>query len=266
MSFAITGTLTTGSPQADPRFPRLCVHTWIPDATLAADSAATNRPAIAVRSPITSTYWKAATMPSWIAASWESAREIDYIAAYVRMPVGEAVEIVPEVSADGAEWTAQGMPVQLTKSGSVAWLFERIATPHVRLRVVGDQAPLVATLQAGIATAMPMGLRPGYEPGMLNAEDEYTNTFSEGGQVLGMSLRRTGISESINIEPLKPAWVRQHWPALRQQWRRGGTFLIWNPAQYPRDVVYGVLDGQPRTGYTDPMHMFIRFNLKGPEA
>lgn len=272
MSIAITGTLVTGGrDSAAAAFSSgcpviLCVNTWVPESTITASSAEPNRPAVAARSPITSTYWKPTTLPAWLEADAGQARDFDYAAVYVRMPPDTAAEFAFETSDDGETWTQHGESAQIVKSGSIAWLFDRVTAHYARIRVDGDQAPLVATMQCGLATAVPAGPEVGYEPGVLNPQDEYSNNFSEGGQVLGASLRRVGVNESLQLAPIKPEWVRDNWLTLRQQWRRGGTFLIWNHKEYPRDVVYGVLDGQPSTYYSHQIYMGIRFNLRGPEA
>lgn len=265
MSIALTGTLTATTTADHPLdLPRLCVQTWVPGSTISADSDTDATPAIAVRSPLTYSYWQAETMPAVLTVDFGQARQVDYAAVYVRMPEDSSTQFMVETF-DGLTWTQQGDSTSIVRDGSIVWLFDKHSAEQIRLTVTGD-APMVATFQAGLATVIPMGFQSGFSPASLNPQDEYTNTVSEGGQVLGRSVVRSGMEQAISIQPIKPEWVRDEWPGLRRLLRNRGAWLVWNAKDYPREIVYGMSSGNPSTSYSHTNYMSINLNLEGPAA
>lgn len=265
MSITQTGTLTTATTADYPLYlPRLCVHTWVPDSTISADSEGTNSPAVAVRSPLTYSYWQASSMPAVLTVDFGQARSISYAAVYARIP-DVSVQFTLETY-DGSTWSEPADSVSVARDGSIVWLFDSHSATQARVTVSGDDAPMVATFQVGQATAIPMGLQSGFAPGALNPQDEYSNTVSEGGQILGRSVRRVGTEQSLDIEPIEPDWVRDEWPQLRRLFRNRGVWLVWNPQDYPREVVYGMAQDTPSTSYTSPLYMRLSMTIEGPAA
>ena len=104
----------------------------------------------------------------------------------------------------------------------------------------------------------------GFAPGRLNFEDEYTNTESASGQILGRALLRSGVTETVEIDAINRAWVDANWLTLRKLLRTQGAYVAWNPLLYPKEVIYGMASKSPNVSYSDPLYMAISLEFKGP--
>lgn len=144
-----------------------------------------------------------------------------------------------------------------------ALIFPDQVADEVRLRINANGAATISVMSAGDATVFPEGARPPLEPGYLNPQDELIGDVTEGGNIPGQVLLRTGASEELTIDMLDPRWLRETWLPIRKQLRTQGLFLAWNHENFPTDVIYGVLDGMPRARHTGPFFGELILPVRG---
>ena len=251
----------------DGNLPWLCLRNEVTDATITASSAATGYDAEAVRGPQTYSQWSPASLPAWVRAEFATPSDatINYFAAYIAD--GGGCTFTAEYW-DGATWQVIGFPATVAagENACLLWILDVVPAGDIRLSVDGDTdalPPYVATLKAGMADFIPYCPPVGFSPSSLNPDDEYTNTFSRGGQVLGSELLSSRASETLNIDIMKPAWVRANWPTIRTLMRTEGVVFAWRPAVY-QELIYGMVTGTPSVAYSQHTRMTMSFTVEGP--
>ena len=233
--------------------PRILVDHYT--GTYSADSAATNHPANAARSPLTYSTWKPDAYPGTLTLDIGTLESVDYAGIYF---LGESTTIKLEWF-DGTAWNEFDERTVVDKQ-SIVWLFYEDAS-RVRVTI---SAGSIATFQCGREIVWPIGIQPSFAPANLNPESEYTNTVSQGGQVLGRSEMRQSRSERFSIDNIEPEWVYGNWPTVRDRIRKNGAWFVWNPKEYPNDVHYGMTERNPSAEWTSPLYMRTQIDLIGP--
>jgi hypothetical protein len=249
---------------ADLWLPRLCVVNSVTTATMTGSTEAAGYEAVAARGPQTYTGWKPTAVTATLLATFTGAADVDYVGIYILTTGGCTFR--PQYW-NGSTYVNLGADVTPTEVGPVLWLFNSVNTSRIRINVTGGSTmPVIATLKAGEATVFPNGMPPGYKPSYLNPQDELTNSFSQGGQILGSELVSSKAREEVNIDKLEASWVETNWPGIRDAMRTEGAFFAWNADDYPAHLIYGGLMGVPVADYSDNLNMHIQFALEGPRV
>ncbi len=253
----------TDSSNTDWFYPRLLIAHQ--SGTVTASSTATGYSASAITSPLTYTAWKGDSLPDTIENDYGSSKTIDYIACYVR-DIGTSATIKPEYW-NGSAWVSFGTAVSITKAGPYAWMMlTGVSTAKMRLSVTGTTSPVIAFICSGAATAFPCGIPPGFAPASLNQDDEFTNTFSEGGQILGSQKLRSSAKQSVSMDAISPSWVTTNWPTVRGLMNSNGMFFSFNPKDAADELIYGVRGkDSPSASYSSTQYMALSFSIEGPE-
>lgn len=254
----------TGYTGTDLFYPRLCVANEVTAATLTASTEATGYPAVSARGPQTYSQWSPTAVAAWLLATFSGSKSINYVAMYVVEGGGCAFQ--PE-KWDGAAYVSLGAPLTISGASVALWLFDSVSTARIRMSISGGTSmPTVATMKAGVATVLPVGMSPGFRPAYLNPEDTYSNIFSEGGQILGSHLEKSQISERIDVANIEASWVRTNWPTLRTLIRTEGIVFAWCPDDFPDEVVYGMVSETPTIEYASSLYMNLSLSIQGPRA
>ena len=255
----------TGYTGPDGFASRLCVLNEVTQATLTA--SVNTAGAIAVRSPLTySTYSPGLipVAPIYVTAEFTSAKPLDYVSLLVAEGGGATYTLQGWT---GVAWVQVGssMLVEEGKADLLLWLFDQVSYSKIRIRVeLATDEPYLSVLKAGLETVLPQCLQPGWSPSWLNPKDDYTNVFSQEGQILSSQLLSAQIEEKLDLQNLQPSWVRDNWPTLRDAFRREGIVFAWRPSVYPTEVAYGMIEGTPQVVYQTHQRMSLSITLRGP--
>lgn len=243
--------------------PRAFVRNAFAAAIADASSEDTDFLAVGVKGPQTYGGWKPTALPAWVRLTVSAATSINYVACYVSAP--EGCEFKAQ-RLSGMSWVDCGTSITPTTKGPLVWYFDAVNAEEVWIYVTGSTMPTIANVKAGLATVFPVGIPPGFVPGALNPEDELSGTRTNGGQILSAEVIRSGFTESVTLDRLEPSWVRSDWPVFRTAVRTEGVYFAWDIDDYPNEVVYGMVDGQPSTSYSSATFMNASFTIKGPSA
>jgi len=248
--------------------PWLCILNEVTDSVITASGALVGYEAEAIRGPQTYSAWAPPTLPAWVRAEFATPTDgqINYVMAYISD--GGGCLFQPEYWS-GSAWVAIGQPATVAtgQRECLLWILDTVATDSVRLTVDGDSnsaQAYVATVKAGMATIMPYCPPVGYAPAYLNPMDTYTNTFSEGGQILGSQLISSMASEALSWSIMPPDWVRSVWTVIRPLMRTEGVCFAWRPVTYPQELIYGMVTGTPAVNYASHVRMGVSFTIEGP--
>lgn len=252
----------TDSTNVDWFYPRLLIAHQ--SGTITASTTATGYSASAIATPLTYTGWKANALTATIENAYSGSKTISYMAIYVT-DIGTAATVTPQYW-DGAAWQDFGTGLLLTKRGPAAWMkITGVSTTKTRLSIAGTAAPTIAFFAQGAATVMPCGIPPGFEPASLNQEDEFTNEFTEGGQVLSAQLIRSRAVQSVSMDGVTPSWVSTNWGTIRGLMNTNGMFFAFNPKDNADELIYGMRNGKPKAAYSASQYMSLSFAIEGPE-
>lgn len=255
-------TLTSGT-DADWFYPRLCIAHE--SGTVTASSTANGYSASAVTSPLTYTAWKGDSLPDTIEIDFGGNKTISYVAMYIK-DKGTSATVEPEYW-NGSAWVSFGSSVSITKAGPYAWMrLTGVTASKVRLSVTGTTSPQFAFIGAGAALKFECGIPPGFAPASLNQDDEFTNVFSEGGQILGSQKLRSSAKQSVSMDAISPSWVTTNWPTVRGLMNRNGMFFAFNPKDAADELIYGMRGkDSPSASYSSTQYMALSFTIEGPE-
>lgn len=253
-------TVLSAEPERDVNLPHVCVSENIKNSTITASTTDSSYSTSSLKSPATYGGWKPTSSTSNIVFAFASAASVDYLGLYGDC---SGITVTASYSTDGSTYTQIGSAVA-TEYGSLLFLQDKVdSVTHVKLEFSGG-LPVVYTVSSGLSYIMENGLSTGFGPGRLNYEDEYTNTESEGGQILGRAVTRTGVDEDFRISSVTRSWVDSYWLEMRDLLRRNGAFVAWNPGEYQTEVMYGMLTDNPSVSYGDPLYMDINMSFRGP--
>lgn len=253
----------TDSSNADWFYPRLLIAHQ--SGTVTASSTATGYSASAITSPQTYTAWKGNSPPDTIEIDFGGNKTISYVAMYIK-DKGTNATVEPEYW-NGSAWVSFGTSVSITKAGPYAWMkLSGVTASKVRPSVTGTTSPQFAFIGAGAALKFECGIPPGFAPASLNQDDEFTNTFSEGGQILGSQKLRSSAKQEISVDAVSPSWVSSNWPTTRALMNTNGMFFAFNPKDAPDELIYGMRGkNAPSASYSSTQYMELSFSIEGPE-
>lgn len=261
MSITVINYLVAGSVEnRDPSLPHICVSDLVKNSTVTASTTETGRDVASVKSPTTYNGWIPTASTSSVIAEFASAHSIDYISVFGTM---SGISVTAEYSLNGVDYTVFGDVIP-ADNGAVVFVGDTVdLVTHVRVSFSGG-IPAIYNMSSGLSFIPENGMPVGFAPGRLNFEDEYTNTESVNGQILGRALLRSGVTETVNISSIGRAWVDNNWLELRRLLRTEGVYVAWNPLGYPTEVIYGMASKSPGVSYSDPLYMTISLEFKGP--
>lgn len=135
---------------------------------------------------------------------------------------------------------------------------------HMQLTVSGPTVPQIAVVYVGELLAMPRRVAGGYQPITLSRETMLTRALSRGGQFLGQSFRRMGVVGSAAFQHLDEDWYRANFDPFVKSARRFPFFFMWNPEQFPGEVVYGWCEQDIRPAYMNVVNQIeVNFPIVG---
>jgi len=255
-------TLTSGT-DAEWFYPRLCIAHE--SGTVTASSTATGFSAAAIATPQTYTAWKGDSPPDTIEIDFGGNKTLSYVTMYIK-DIGISATVEPEYW-NGSAWVSFGTALSITKRGPIAWMkLSGVTGSKIRASVTGTTSPQFAFIGAGAALKFECGIPPGFAPASLNQDDEFTNVFSEGGQVLGSQKLRSSAKQDISVDAVSPSWVSSNWPTARALMNTNGMFFAFNPKDAPDELIYGMRGkNAPSASYSSTQYMALSFSIEGPE-
>lgn len=168
------------------------------------------------------------------------------IAAHSLHTAGASVQWHYNTAESGGTWIAVTDAVAAVQ-GAMAWRFMPITARRWRLTVSEINAAGVASLGVffiGNETIMPTRIYQGFAPRIVATNVELQSNVSEGGNLMGSAVARTGSSLELPFSIIRPDFVRGEFRGFMEHFNAGrGSFVAWRPEKYPEDLHYGWRDG-----------------------
>ncbi len=208
-------------------------------------------------------YWRpSGAGPHTLTVDCGSAQPVDYLALHASNLADVGGSITLERSSDGSAWTTVTGPTTPTSSKPLLYLFASVSYRYYRITITGTGS-ILGVVQAGARLTLPEGIFVGEAPTSLNPRNEQLNSTSEGGQFLGRSLIRSGVSNSIKQDRVSQAFARGAWQAFASHAESRPFFYSWRADDYPLEVMYAWSRGDSQVQQGGNGFMSVELAIEG---
>lgn len=235
---------------------------------IAVSGAVLNAPKDAPLRPDTFEYWEPDALPATWRIDLLTAQNIDYIGIAGHTIGTDSATISVEYSDDDIYWTPFSLATSPADDTPIMFLNIPIFARYIRVNVSSSVSPQVppriGVIYVGVLLAMVRSLYGGHAPIPLSRDTTLTRALSDGGQFLGQTFRRNGVTGSAAFQNLKAAWIRQYFDPFIRDARRYPFFFAWSPVKFPGEVIYAwaTADISPSNmGLKD--FMSVSWNMRG---
>ena len=194
----------------------------------------------------TASYWKpSSTGTFYLTATMAAATDADYFAIYAHNLHTYGASVKLQYSTNGSSWS-DATSSQAPSTGRPIFVsFDTISAGWWRIELVTNSGPAqIGFASFGEALIFPWGMRVGFSPATLSRYSDVMNSTSEGGQLLGRSLLRSGARNTIECKLVTPTWARESWLPFIQHAEIKPFVFSWNWTSYPNEAAFCFTDGQ----------------------
>jgi len=231
---------------------RIGYQTITRDCTVSASSEAVNCPADAPTRPDTYERWKPTEIPATWAVDAGAAVDVNYIGIAAHTLGTNRASVIIQWSTDGIDagtypsvhWTDYGNSFLPANNSPIMVIGDLTTARYWRVvikSVAGDE-PEIGVVYVGKALEMERAIYGGHAPITMSRNTTIRPNKSEGGQFLGRTVIRKGVSTSASFRNLTPAWVRSEFDTFIRAAREYPFFFAWRPEDYPEEVGYVTCD------------------------
>lgn len=208
-------------------------------------------------------HWMPTTLPA--TARWDAivptACNYVGIAAHTLGEFDNLVEV--QHSSDNSVWTTAISGI-VQSNAPTLFLFRTVTARYWRIQISGGTGiPAIGVIYIGKVLEMQRPIFQGHSPITMSRETTIKPNRSEGGQFLGRSIIRTGVSSQYQFQNLTDDWVRSNFDPFIISARKYPFFIAWRPETYP-EVAYGWENGDIVPTNSGPRNlMSVSFNVQG---
>lgn len=128
-------------------------------------------------------------------------------------------------------------------------LFNPLTTTGWNIRISGQSAgPRLNVAALGARMVMDRSAFIGVQPPKINPGNEYAVSRSDTGLVMGRTLLRQGLQNTIAFDNCAENWVYTHWLPLIRHAEKFAFFWAWDVDDHPTDVALVQMVGNPTGG------------------
>ena len=189
--------------------------------------------------PDTAEYWLPTALPATWTLDLGTLFDVDYVGVAGHTIGSEACGLLVETSQDGSTWTTFAADVSPADDTPILFLDDSRSIRYVRLTLtgLGDPARL-GVVYVGQALAMPEPIDGAYTPITMSRETVLRTQQTRGGQFIGQSLKRYGVSGDATFKNLTASFVRSDFDPFVKSARQYPYFFAWCPQYFPLEVGY----------------------------
>ena len=231
-------------------FPRIAYQSFtfdLTDSDVTASGATADGPKDSPLRSDTAEYWEPPSLPGTWVLNLGATRSLDYvgIAGHTIGSAGASATVETSMgdfigSPETQVWTALGGEVSPSDDAPLLFLDDARNARFMRITVDGTATlPRIAVAYTGIALVMEREeIGSGFQPANLSRETMLNANLSRGGQFLGQSFRRMGVTNSATFQLLDPEWYRANFDPFVKHARSLPYFFAWWPAKYTEEIAY----------------------------
>jgi hypothetical protein len=234
MGLVISSSLTLTQTERDENAARIGYHKL--SGTITATNEAVAYPATSAGNPLTYSFWRPTSLPSYWEIDFGTLQSVDYIGIASHELGSSGCSCVAQYW-NGSAWIdlysfAPGV------NTPILLLFDEIQTPKIRIGILSGVPPRVGVVYVGQSLTMERPIYGGHSPITLTRTTVYKNNASESGQWLGRSVRRGGAKTTFEWKNLTAAWYRENFDSFASAARFAPFFIAWRPFTFANEVGY----------------------------
>ena len=247
--------LSTGSPAY---LPRIGYQTWPRDlgrvpADIVVSSETPSGPKDPPLRSNTYEFWQASALPATWRIDLGAAKDVDYVGIAGHTLGDEAATLAVHHSPDDVVWIQFGTDISPANNAPILILDAKIPRRYWRITLTGvGEPPQIAVIYIGQVLEMPRGLSGGHRPGPLSRDTRIFGGTSEGGNMLGRTIRSQGVLGSAAFRSLNPGFYRDTFDRFVKSARKHPFFFAWSPLNEPNEIIYAATDEDIRPDRIPP--------------
>jgi hypothetical protein len=227
----------------NPNNPRLCWRNIVTAGQLTATSEKPESPVRNLANSSTAFAWEAEDDSEQTITLNVDGQQIDFI-GFARHNITGEVRISFVV---GVTETVIFDFGEVPLDQSVLFLINPATPDEIRITIRDNEtAPRIAVLSVGVATVLQRRLYVGHTPISYGRQLETIGSISEGGQYLGEIVRRETRTTTVDLQNITADFYREELDPFVAQRPREAAFWAWRPGDYPNEVGYVWLRGNPQ--------------------
>lgn len=185
----------------------------------------------------------------------------DYMAIAAHTLAGAT--LTPQRSANGTSWTNLETAFVAQSNRPIVWEWTEVAAPYWRLLIQHAPNPVqIGAIHVGRKLTLPRGFAPGWEPPALNENVTYSNTMSEGGQILGRHVVRRGVKVEAQTANMLYTFAKDDWLPFVESAEQYAAFF-WRVIEGEAEIMYGGMTSHGAEFSQRGMFVNARFTLAG---
>lgn len=247
--------------QALAKFPRIGYRNLFREGTVTVSGNLVSGPKENAYDGFTYDFWRSATGgENYIAVEVSPAESADYMAVAAHTLAGS--DLTPQYSHDGATWFDLANEFQPATNDPIVWEFEEVFAAHYRLLIRNSTGSVaIGAIHVGLKLVMERGLPVGWQPPSLNEEVTFTNTMSEGGQILGRNIIRRGVKCEVQSNTVTWHFAREDWDDFIEISNEYACFFWWT-FDGKSEIMYGGMTDKEAV-FSTTRHLNVKFTLSG---
>lgn len=210
--------------------------------TVSATSELDANPATNLANPATAFTWEAGSTATQTITINTSGKAVNYIgiARHNLSQPGLTLEV--RINGVPVIW-----PAAVSDAQALVYLIDPAQPDTVEIIIAGaTTAPRIAVLYVGTTTRLQRNIYVGHTPITYGRDRTVINGLSESGQYLGEIVVKESLSTQVSLQNLTPEWYRAQLDPYFAEKPRRPCFWIWRPGEYPAEVGYCWVEGNPR--------------------
>lgn len=194
--------------------------------TVSASTTASDYYAEGASNSLTFEKWKPTTVPANWATDFGAEKSVNYCCIGAHRLAGSVVVVQ---SWDGSSWVDQCDETEVTDNSAIMVLFDKIETQKMRLSIVSGSPAVISVIRFGLSLDMPQPFYSGHAPMEMARQTKFMSNYSDTGEFLGRSKKRTFLQSSYSWTHLQASWIREYWPDAQLGLENEPFFIAWRP-------------------------------------
>jgi len=182
--------------------------------------------------------YKPTALPATLTYDLGSETIFNYIGIAAHTLGSSLTTVVAEYSTDNVTYTSLNVDSLPANDRAIMLLFDDVAARYMRLTFTGATIPSIGVVYCGVTLDMYRPFYGGHTPGVLSRETTIKPNKSVGGQWLGRSVIRQGLSAQYNWKNTPISWYEANVDPFSKSAIEDPFFIAWNPLQFPTHVLY----------------------------
>jgi hypothetical protein len=204
-------------------------------------------------------WWEWSALPATLEVTLSTAYPVDMCAIGLHTGLTFVFQYY-----DGADWVDLHEAVQTTTTAVHAVIFTEVTASRFRISITeAADLSILGIVMLGKSIQLPKTFYGGHAPINLNRTTQIVRNKTENGFDAGVYSLRTGAATSVQIDNMKPSWIRNNLEALNKELEIKPFVFAWRPSTFPNDVAYCWLNSPIKAVNSGPRdYMTLSFDIQ----